>query len=199
MRRGTRPSLKVEQLDSRIMPYTSRAIGTFQIKDTTAPTEWASSVSGSVFADVINTDTLRASLDVTYTVTGDALKRAQRAGGLTLPNEEVRWREEDTPAFSDDEVSTVRFSVNITAPAAAAGSFSQLVIIRFPRAITNDTYALEDWHNDAEYYGWLDRWGPSNLKTNNIVLESKPAPGPNTNGTAGNAALRPTSPSVTVT
>lgn len=70
MRRRNRAPLTVEQLDSRITPSTSRAIGTLQIKDTTVPTEWASLASGNVSGDVIGTDSLQASLDVTYTVTG---------------------------------------------------------------------------------------------------------------------------------
>jgi len=198
MRRRNRPSLMLEQLDSRIMPWTSRAIGTFQITDITVPTEWISwEGSGSKFGDVVGTDMLRASLDVTYTVTGQALKDAQRPQGLTLPKEEVRWLEED--AWTDDLVSKVRFSVNIKAPPGPIGTFSQTVVIRFPRTINNDSYAREDWWNDAEYYGWFDRVGPVNLRTSNIVLESVAAGMPNTGGTPGNAGLRPTSPGVTVT
>lgn len=117
MRRRNRPSLSGEQLESRITPYTSRAIGTFQINDITVPTEWISTAAGgTTLGDVVGTDSLRGSLDVKYTVTDDALKQAQRFGGLTLQNEEVRWREEDG-LDGDEDVSTVRYSVTITAPA----------------------------------------------------------------------------------
>jgi len=172
----------------------SRAIGTLQIKDTTANYEWASSATEISRSNAIGTDNLRASLDVTYTLSGRQLAAAQTPQGYTQTREEVQWLEMDFPA-SDDVIDEEAFKVKFK---FAAGVSAQLVDIRFGMMTTNNSYK-DGSYDDAEHQGWFNNPGwIDNFQTNRVDLISEGTPR-NTGGNPPNNALRATSANVTET
>jgi hypothetical protein len=94
MMKTSRRLLRLEEFDPRITPAVTRAIGTHQIVDITAtPTfEWASGAA-VVAGNVIGTDVLMSSLDVTYTLSGEDL-RFNKNFDYQSKREEVQWLNE---------------------------------------------------------------------------------------------------------
>jgi hypothetical protein len=194
MSQKTRPKLRFEEFESRLTPAVTRAIGTFQIRDTTARYDWVSGAA-NLSGTVVGADTLGASIDVTYTLTGGDFNQATTADGLTLEDEDVQWRElgRKRPRLIADR----EYGVTLKAPAGATAPFSVTVVIQFRTSIRND-----DWkdprNNTAFHQGWL-KDGEAEQTTSRIDLTSVAANPGNQGGRNPGVPLRPTSPEVTPT
>lgn len=192
MSRKNRLRLQVEEFESRLTPAVTRSIGTLQVRDLTARYDWVSGAA-NISGTVIGTDTLGASLDVTYALSGSELAQATTADGLVLDNEMVRWvnngNKKQVEILSERE-----YKVTLKA-AAGATAFSKTVIILFPTTIKNDD------HKDNQNTVWHQAWLKDNPVqwTFRIDLTSvAPTPG-NAGGRNPGVPLRQTSPEVSST
>ena len=194
-----RLALHFEQLESRLNPGVTRAVGTLQIVDSTVnPTyEWASPAKGlNNPGNAIGTDHLAASLDMTYSLTGAELATSLKTG-ITFTQERIGWLEADTNFWGKriwESIWQVGYEVTFRAPAGTVGTYTETIVIPLGFDTTNDAWK-DEGPGDAEYYGWLDNGegrpvAESKLITGCIQLKSVAAPGPDTGGTPGQAPLR---------
>jgi hypothetical protein len=152
--------------------------------------EWASGAVADIAGNVIGTHVLKASLDMSYTLTGRELAINKKVPYL-VDFEEAAWRNTGPVQL----ISRHQFAVSI--PAGSA--FPHTAVLQWTTTTTNDQQ--KDKTGTAHYRGWLNEPGAfsENHWTHRINLTSVGAPGPNTGGNPPNNALRPTSPNVAVT